>query len=210
MDAITLVFTGLIIFDANGFANFVTADNHQTLVVVEQGGTTTFKEVRKSISIGGMTAGPVGITSGFGLPPLTSVFTGALSVDPKKVKSLEMNGGVIAPYRGHAICKAAGSKPTLFWEGFQWTVNVKSGTELLIDAEPLVLKDNAIVRISNNYSGATSTSHVMMYKKALKDQSVTYTAPVCGEPYPVPTPEPKSTIEYRKNNPVTCPPMSLQ
>ncbi len=207
-DALTVIFTGLIIFDS-GVVHFVKDEMHQVLVVIENASGTRTKEVRATISFEGLGSEPVGQAEGFKLPSLTSVFTGSPSVDPGAVQRLELHGGTIAPYLGYAVC-VVDKKPNLFWGGVQWSLKVKPGAQLIIDGAKFDLDDNTILRISNNYIKESSGSHVAMYKKALKSTGANEHLPECAAYSAAPTPDPRAPLRFLNHNPVTCPPMALK
>lgn len=206
MDPITVVFTGLMIFDG-GTVHLVKASHHQRLVHVEQGNSSTVHEVRTSIAFTNVGDGGLGVTTGFQLPKLTKIFQhGSLTVKPGSV-SLALKTGTMGPYGSYAHCMVK-NEPTVFWEGVQWRVAWKEGAALVIDGQtPIELEAGAKIRISNNYTVDDGSAHVEMYRLAL-NESVSFSAPKCDGPYPAP--EAKQQLRFLRNNPITCPPASLQ
>lgn len=208
MDAMTVAFTGLIIYNS-GTVSLVTAEKHQALVTIENSAGTKVKEIRKGIAFEGLDTGSVGEAIGFRLPSLTSVFPGTLSVEAAAVMDLRLQGGTLGPYLGYAVCEVDGG-PTMYWAGFEWTVRVKPGAKVVIDGTPYDLDNGTRVHIANDFIGNPTESHVKMYKKALKGAGMTEHLPACGEPYPPMAGDPKAPSVRFHNNPVTCPPMALK
>lgn len=212
MNVLTVVFTGLMVFDGIGQVHLVRADHHKIIVEAD-------KEypVEKTITFVGFNKGQVNGTAGFEVPSLrrlftTKVKTGKISLDLARVMTLVLMGGTTGPYEAYARCDVKGHS-ALFWQGVQWRVSVPGGAEILIDKgmkteARIPITDKMVVKISNNYvdpaPGGAVQSHVPMYEAALKQRGqVDYHAPSCDPVFP-------PVVDVKKNNPVTCPPVSLR
>ena len=212
MNALTVVFTGLMVFDGSGQVHLVMADHHKIVVEADRE-----YPVAKSIAFVGFNKGKVNETAGFEAPSMRRLFTtkaktGEISLDPTRVMTLVLSGGTTGPYEAYARCDVGGHS-TLFWQGVQWRVSVPAGAEILIDEgrksqARIPITDKLVVKISNNYAdpapGGAVQSHAPMYESALKQRGkVDYHAPSCDPVFP-------PLLDIKKNNPVTCPPVSLR
>lgn len=206
MDALTVIFTGLIIFDGNSNVHLVRAEHHQMAVWIGD----AKHEVKSSLAFSGLTPADVSATAGFKLLDLHSLFVPRpLSVDtaPGKVVSFRMLGGTTSPYGSYARCTVNG-RPTLSWQALQWKVTVPSGAMVQIDGQSYPVDNKATIHISNNYTGTDGAAHLFMYENALREKGhLTFHEPQCDAPFT--RPDQKGGLEAMKNNPVTCPPVQL-
>ncbi len=207
MDALTVIFTGLIIFDGSGNVHLVKAQHHEMEVWIND----AKHEVTSSVAFSGLTPEDVSATAGFKLLDLHSLFVPRpLSIDtaPGKVVSFRMLGGTTSPLGSYARCTVNG-KPTLSWQALQWKVAVPAGARMLIDDKPYAVDNQTTIRVSNDYTGTDGAPHLFMYENALKERGqLTFHKPVCEEPFP--PLDQKGRPGAMKNNPVTCPPVQLQ
>lgn len=207
MDALTVIFTGLIIFDGRGNVHLVKAQHHEMEVWINQ----TKHVVTSTIAFSGLPPRDVDATAGFKLLDLRSLFVpGPLSIDtaPGKVISFRMRGGTTSPFGSYARC-AVNGRPTLSWQALQWKVTVPAGATVQIDGKSYPVDNQTTIRVSNDYTGTDGAPHLFMYENALREKGrLTFHKLVCEEPFP--PLDQKGRAGAMKNNPVTCPPVQLQ
>jgi hypothetical protein len=228
MDLLTVVFTGLIIFEPPGAqpgveapqtVHLVKAKHHQMRVYVRREGQTTIHVVKKALKFDNVGTGPVGKAPGFALPILGNMFVGRdLSVNAQATIKFPIKGGTLGPYRSHTHCMVeavgkAGTKiPMVFWEGAVWSVEAGKGAALTVDGDSIDLDNKALVHISNDYTGDDHRDHRKVYGDALNEHDVRYSEPICEDPYP--NPEKGKSLRGEtgilNHNPITCPPVSLR
>lgn len=207
MDALTVIFSGLIIFDGSGNVHLVKAQQHEMAIWINQAKHV----VTSSVAFSGLTPADVSVTAGFKLLELNSVFVPKpLSVDTAagKVISFRMQGGTTSPHGSYARCTVNG-RPTLSWQALQWKVTVPAGAMVKVDGQSYPVDNRTTIQISNNYTGTDSAAHLVMYENALREKGqLTFHEPKCDQPFP--PLDQKGRADAMKNNPVTCPPVQLQ
>ena len=207
MDALTVIFTGLIIFDGSGNVHLVKAQHHEMEVWIDR----TKHAVTSSVAFSGLTPEDVSATAGFKLLDLNALFVPRpLSLDtaPGKVISFRMQGGTTSPSGSYARCTVNG-RPMLSWQALQWKVTVPAGAIVRIDGQSYPVDNKTTIHVSNDYTGTDGAAHLFMYENALREKGqLTFHKPVCEEPFP--PLDQKGRAGAMKNNPVTCPPVRLQ
>ena len=192
-DLLTVVFTGLLIVHPSGEVNAIKAHEHR--LAVELDGKTY--EVKESLSFEGFHSSAKGLTGK--LPPdLGQIFSTSshrLSVDHANVVSFRMPAGKTSLGGKTQSCTVNGV-PTVFSLGVVWEGKAATTSSIVIDGERHSLAGITSVSISNEYQGTAMVDHLPMYGSFLKGRDLQYNAPVC-------------TVQV-KNNPVTCPPVSLR
>ena len=204
MSALTVVFTGLIIFDSGGTVHLVNNADHNKTVTV---GAKSYS-VTTSLNFRGLVASAVTPIGGFELPALARMTSSSsLSVKPNTSIKFDLQGGTLEPYGEYAVC-TLNQKPMLFWQGQAWKVTVDPAkAKLTIDGKELAMDNSMTVIISNDYKTPTKDSHLHLYALAL-DGRVSLYPETCEGPYPIAKSATRST-SLRRNNPITCPPVKL-
>lgn len=206
MDVLTVVFTGLIIFEGSGNVHLVRAEHHKMEVTINE---ATYA-VTKSVEFEGLVPGDVTATAGFGLLDLHSILAPkplSIDSDPDRVISFRLAGGMTAPVGSYARCSANG-RPVLSWQGLQWKVSAPSGAVLRIDGKPYSIDNRTKIMVSNDYTGTDDAPHLSMYENALKEKGhLSFHELACEAPYP--PLDQKGQARLMKNNPITCPPVQL-
>lgn len=206
METLTVVFTGLMLFDFTGYNAYpVPGDGHTYTVQV---GNLKPIPVTKGISFSNLAKGygskPVGNFSILSLKEIVGKPIKLHKAGLGEPISLD-HPGSLRPLADFDVCQA-GSYVAVSWRGVQWDVEVAEGAipSITIDGKiTIVLTNLPTVRISNdNVSG--SGSHLPMYAKGIRGQD--------DKPVEVRSCEasPRSSVTLLRNNPITCPPASLQ
>jgi len=200
MDTLTVVFTGLMIFDFQGHKAYpVEASGHEYLVTIGTGAPKKVKEVKFE----GLAAGASSPVENFSLLSLAKLV--GKEVDAHKTyEPISLNyKGALRPYDDFDVC-TVGTYSALSWRGVQWDVQVQEKVIPLIvlDGTKVPLTNLPQIRISNDYPAGTA-SHLPMYRIGARDKmGYEVTVPKCDED--------GSKAPRRFRNPITCPPVSLK
>jgi hypothetical protein len=195
-DLLTMVFTGLVIIQPDGHVNAVRAHDHKLVVTLDD----KAYEVAAALSFEGFAAKASGLVGE--LPPdlesIVSTSSPNLSIDPKSVTRFQVPAGTTSLGGDSATC-SIGGKRTVFWQGVVWEGRATGSATIVIDGTRHSLANVRAVRISNEYQGTGDAVHIPMYMTAVKGADLKYHAPVCTYSASLP-----------RNNPITCPPVSLR
>jgi hypothetical protein len=200
MDTLTVIFTGLMIFDFQGYTIYpVDASGHEYSVQI---GSNAPRRVKK-VEFGYLEPGASSPVQNFSLLSLTKLVGKELqphkTFDPISLNFM----GLLRPLGAFDVCKAE-DYTALSWQGVQWDVKVQNGKTptIILDGETVALTNLPMVRISNDYPAGMG-SHLPMYSIGVRDAS--------GNPVTVRKCEGEGFKNLLvRNNPVTCPPVSLR
>ena len=203
MDTLTVIFSGMLIFDTEGqMVHLVKQPNHNFTVAI---GQATPMPV-PSVAFRNLVSGK----STFGVFPILSLRT--LAGKELKVESTGTKAAIPLSFNGSLRgwdkskeCLVDG-KEWPSWDKVQWSVEIAANKKAEISTDGgktyTALAPGTEVHIGNDYGLSANMSHVPMYANAVRD--------LMNNVVKVRACEGANIRKMPVRDPITCPPVSLQ
>ncbi len=200
MDTITVIFTGLMIFETNARAVYpLMAERHELKVRIAGG------EAQKAskVEFHGLVKGQSDFQSLFPVLSLSKLAGESLKLktrDNHLGAAISISfAGTLQGYGEHDECVVDDQNKLQTWMSVRWEVDIDANPGISVDGHPpTALKKGDTVYITNERDTSPRDSDLPMYEMAVVNHAGnSVKLKTCKEP-------------KRVNNPVNCPPVSLK